>query len=478
MPSLTPSSTSQEATNARSQRTIVLSVGLMLFSMFFGAGNLIFPPMVGAQAGDSYLPAIGGFIITAVFFPAVTVIAVAVSGSGVRDLASRAGVVFGIGFSVITYLSIGAFYVIPRAATIGYELGIESTFSLEGGWWRLTCTGVFFAITFALALQPGKVADNLGKILTPILLILLVMLIIFAITQLNNPGEAPTSDFTQSPFLKGISEGYFTMDSLAALAFAIIVISSFGVRGFTDHKQVVRMTATSACLAGGALLFVYLGLGYIGVILPNNSEYSDGAKLLSDAALLTMGTPGEAVFSLVVLLACLTTAVGLVAATSSFFHELLPRVSYRAWAIVFTLTALGISNLGLETLLSIAEPIIGLIYPPAIALITVSLLHLLVPNLRLPNTYRAAVYTALAFSLLALVVELVPGVTALGEVLAAYLPLFSANLGWLLPTALAATIAVAADISIGRTRKEPLVSGEIDESLQTTPSEGPTDSNQ
>lgn len=465
------SSSVGQTPGARAKRTIVLSVGLMLFSMFFGAGNLIFPPMVGAQAGDSFLPAIGGFIITAVLFPAVTVIAVAVSGSGVRDLASRAGVVFGIAFSIVTYLSIGAFYAIPRAATIGYELGVESTFDLEGGWWRLACTTVFFAITFVLALQPGKVADNLGKILTPILLILLIALIIFAIAQLNNPGEPATGDFEQSPFLEGISEGYFTMDSLAALAFAIIVISSFGIRGFTDHKQVVRMTATSACLAGGALLVVYLGLGYIGVILPNNSEYSDGAKLLSDAALLTIGTPGEAIFSLVVLLACLTTAVGLVAATSSFFHELLPRVSYRAWAVVFTFIALGISNLGLETLLTVAEPIIGLIYPPAIALITVSLLHLFLPNLRLPNTYRAAVYTALGFSLLALIVERVSAADGLGDFLSSYLPLFGASLGWLLPTILATSAAAAMDVVNGRKRKEPLISGEIDESLQTAPSE-------
>lgn len=132
------------ATSSKSLATTVAAVGLMLFSMFFGAGNLIFPPMLGVEAGEHFTPAIIGFLVTGVALPVITVIAVAISGSGVRDLASRAGAVFGIIFSMVVYLSIGALYGVPRAAAIGYELGVESTFDLSGPWWRLLGTVIFF----------------------------------------------------------------------------------------------------------------------------------------------------------------------------------------------------------------------------------------------------------------------------------------------------------------------------------------------
>ena len=444
----------------------VLAVGLMLFSMFFGAGNLIFPPMLGVESGDSFVPAMAGFLLTGVLFPVITVIAVAISGSGVRDLASRAGAVFGVVFSVVTYLSIGSFYAMPRAAAIGYELGIESTFGLSGGWWRLVCTTVFFGIAFAIVMFPGQVADALGKVLTPILLILLSVLTFVAIRSLDNP-PAPTAEKYQSnPLVAGILEGYFTMDSIAALAFAIIVVSSFGSQGLTRHRHVVKMTAISASVAGIFLLAVYVALGVMGTLMPDKSSYADGAAILSTASKMTLGTTGDMVFSGVVLLACLTTAVGLIAASASFFNELLPGISYRTWAVIFTLIGLGVSNLGLERILGFSGPVIGLIYPAAIALIAVSLVHLFVRNHHIPLTYRTAVTVALVFSTIDLLVNsgVLPESTADSL---AWIPLFADGLGWLVPTLIAAAIAFAIDMNRDKRRAEPLISGEIDESLQS-----------
>lgn len=465
-PTATPASAPTTPSGATPKPTAtVLAVGLMLFSMFFGAGNLIFPPMLGIESGNHFAPAITGFILTGVLLPVITVIAVAISGSGVRDLASRAGVVFGVVFSIVAYLSIGSFYAMPRAAAIGYELGIESTFGLSGNMWRLVCTTVFFAVSFAIVIVPGKVADTLGKFLTPALLVLLAVLTIVAIGKMNDPAIPATEEYQSNPLVAGILQGYFTMDSIAALAFAIMVVSSFGSKGFTDHKQVVKLTSVSAFVAGFFLLLVYVSLGYMGTLMPNKQSYSSGANILSFASKSSLGTVGDMVFSGVVLLACLTTAVGLIAASASFFNEMLPKISYRTWAIIFTLIGLAIANLGLERILALSGPVIGLIYPPAIALIIVSVFHLAARHHHIPVTYRVAVYVALVFSTIDLLNQLGAPISGLVDALSA-IPLFDAGLGWLIPTLLAAAIAFAVDMARGKRRSESLVSGEIDESLQ------------
>lgn len=425
----------------------IFAVGLMLFSMFFGAGNLIFPPMLGIESGENFTPAIIGFILTGVLLPTITIIAVAISGAGVRQLASRAGAVFGLVFSIAAYLSIGSFYAMPRAAAIGYELGLESTFGLSGQVWRLVTTAVFFAVAFAIVLFPGKVADTLGKYLTPLLLALIAILAVLGFMKLNGEPAAATGEYASSPLTAGILEGYFTMDSIAAMAFAIIVVSSFNAHGVKERKTVVKYSSISAVLAGFFLLIVYLALGVMGTKMPDKGQYSDGAAVLSQASKLSLGTAGDMVFSGVVLLACLTTAVGLIAASASFFHELVPVISYRWWSVVFTLIGFTVANLGLEKILSFSGPIIGLIYPPAIALIAVTFTQLAVRGRPIPLTYRAAVAVALVFSIIDLLSDLLgetmDGITDALSVI----PLYPEGLGWVLPTIIVGAIALVVDLS-------------------------------
>ncbi len=425
----------------------IFAVGLMLFSMFFGAGNLIFPPMLGIESGENFTPAIIGFILTGVLLPTITIIAVAISGAGVRQLASRAGAAFGLVFSIAAYLSIGSFYAMPRAAAIGYELGIESTFGLSGQVWRLVTTAVFFAVAFAIVLFPGKVADTLGKFLTPLLLALIAILAVLGFMKLNGEPAAATGKYASSPLTAGILEGYFTMDSIAAMAFAIIVVSSFNAHGVKERKTVVKYSSVSAVLAGFFLLIVYLALGVMGTKMPDKGQYSDGAAVLSQASKISLGTAGDMVFSGVVLLACLTTAVGLIAASASFFHELVPAISYRWWSVVFTLIGFTVANLGLEKILSFSGPIIGLIYPPAIALIAVTFTQLAVRGRPIPLTYRAAVAVALVFSIIDLLSDLLgetmDGITGALSVI----PLYPEGLGWVLPTLVVGAIALVVDLS-------------------------------
>lgn len=440
-------STSTTSTSKRPKTTgTVVAVGLMLFSMFFGAGNLIFPPMLGVESGEHFTPAMIGFLLTGVLMPVLTVIAIAISGTGVRDLASRAGAVFGLIFSIVAYLSIGALYAVPRAAAIGYELGIESTFDLTGGWWRLAGTFAFFLVCYLLTLWPGKVVDTLGKALTPILLILLAVLAVVGLQKLHDPSIPATEAYSSNPLVNGISQGYFTMDSIGALAFALIVVSSFSQKGETDHKRIVKLSGIAAFTAGFFLMMVYLGLGLVGARMPDKETYSDGAAILSSAAHLTMGETGEIVFSLIVLLACITTVVGLTAATSTFFHELVPAISYRWWATILTLVGLAIANLGLEKILSVSGPVIGLIYPPAIVLITLSYVHLLCRQHKLVFSYRIGVAVAFVFSFIDFLAALNVPVEPLQNALS-WVPLMDAGMGWLLPTIVFTAIGLAIDLS-------------------------------
>lgn len=440
-------STSTTSTSKRPKTTgTVVAVGLMLFSMFFGAGNLIFPPMLGVESGEHFTPAMIGFLLTGVLMPVLTVIAIAISGTGVGDLASRAGAVFGLIFSIVAYLSIGALYAVPRAAAIGYELGIESTFDLTGGWWRLAGTFAFFLVCYLLTLWPGKVVDTLGKALTPVLLILLAVLAVVGLQKLHDPSIPATEAYSSNPLVNGISQGYFTMDSIGALAFALIVVSSFSQKGETDHKRIVKLSGIAAFTAGFFLMMVYLGLGLVGARMPDKETYSDGAAILSSAAHLTMGETGEIVFSLIVLLACITTVVGLTAATSTFFHELVPAISYRWWATILTLVGLAIANLGLEKILSVSGPVIGLIYPPAIVLITLSYVHLLCRQHKLVFSYRIGVAVAFVFSFIDFLAALNVPVEPLQNALS-WVPLMDAGMGWLLPTIVFTAIGLAIDLS-------------------------------
>ena len=348
-----------------SSTAVLIATSLTLFSMFFGAGNLIFPPIMGASAGTNFAPAMIGFLIGGVALPVISIITIALSGTDMRDLVSRAGKSFGIVFSIMVYLSIGAFYALPRTGAVSFSTAVAPLIGTKSLTASVIFSFVFFGIAFYLCWNPGTIIDNLGKILTPILLGLLVLL---CLASLPASHDAPTGEYAATPLAAGLLEGYMTMDSIAALSFGIIVVTSLGHTGGGIGAKVVRRTSTAALIAGSLLAVVSVGLGLIGHVIPNAQSYSDGASLLADAAQMTMGWPGQIVFGLIVLTACMTTAVGLIAATSEFFHRLVPAISYRAWMIVFTIISFVLASAGLSSVLAIAVPIITFLYPIAITI--------------------------------------------------------------------------------------------------------------
>ncbi|WP_273369429.1 branched-chain amino acid transport system II carrier protein [Corynebacterium massiliense] len=419
----------------KSRVTTLAAASLMLFSMFFGAGNLIFPPEVGANSGTNFWPAIGGFLLASVILPTLAIIAIAVSGNDVRDLASRGGWLFGMLFSVMAYLSIGAFYALPRTGATAMETAITPLTGWDGAGSSVAFNVIFFAVTLLLAWRPTTIVDTLGKFLTPALVALLFVLIAVAMVTGQRTPAAPMEDYAGHPMVTGLFEGYNTMDAISGLAFGIVVIAALRTKGFKPGKSMVRGTMLTSLFSGALLAVIYLGLAYVAQTVEGSQDYNSGAALLADSAHLTMGTVGQVAFSAIVILACLTTSVGLLTATGEFFAALVPKVNYHYWAVGFTILSLVLAIQGLDTVLLVAVPIITFLYPPAITLIILTVLN---PRNNLRYAYRFALWTAVAWSALTVAwdpqwLSVSPG-QALG-------------VGWFVPTLIAALIGVAVDFA-------------------------------
>lgn len=428
--------------------SLILVTALMLFSMFFGAGNLIFPPMLAAEAGTSFWPAVLGFLLTGVMLPVLGIVAIGITGHHLRDLATRAGVVFGTIFAILSYLSIGAFYALPRTGAVSYEMAIQPLFHSSNDFLpQAVFNLVFFGAALALSWNPNSIVDKLGKFLTPALIVLLAITVIVSVTSFTETPHAPMEPYDVNPTAAGLLEGYLTMDSIASLAFGIVVITALRYKGLPEGTPMVRGVTISGLIAGLLLAVVYVGLAFIGRVMPDAVSFDNGAKLLASASLETMGLPGQIIFGLVVLLACMTTAVGLIAATSEFFNALAPGISYKTWAVIFSVSSFLMASRGLDAVLAIAAPVIGFIYPAAITLIFLPLLEFKSPvpfrwAFRLPM-WVSALYSAIT-SLVGLKFDAL-------EPLVSWSLLYDSQLGWILPTVIALVIGLVIDTTRKKT---------------------------
>ncbi|QQM68015.1 branched-chain amino acid transport system II carrier protein [Actinomyces weissii] len=448
---------------ARSGAASVATTGLMLFALFFGAGNLIFPPVLGASAGQNLPVVMAGFLLTGVLLPLVSLIAVSTSGEGVLGLANRVGKRFGAVMPAVVYLAIGPLYAIPRVATVSYELATKPVLALLGYAAEehvLTVFGylvvdpalalhaaVFFAMTLFLAITPSRLADRVGRYLTPLLLLLIAVLCVAVLLHEPVVERGAEPGFDVSPFATGLTRGYFTMDVLGAIVFGLVVISAVREQGFTGTRQVVRATSGAAAISALLLGLVYLGLALVGARVAGDP--GNGTKLLSTAAQTSLGVWGTLVFAGIVLLACVTTAVGLLAAWAGYATSVLRLISFERHVVLGALVSFLLANLGLELILRIVSPVTLLLYPAAIALVVVTILDGVAPgHLRL--TYVGATATA---SLLGVVSALADvGVTAPSSLLART-GLWNDATGWILPTLLVAGACLWLDVRAGRWSK-------------------------
>ncbi|MFI8575603.1 branched-chain amino acid transport system II carrier protein [Rossellomorea aquimaris] len=425
----------------------VLVSGFMLFSLFFGAGNLIFPPYLGMESGGYFAAAIAGFILTAVFLPFLTIISVSLSTNGLLSIGQRVHPVFGLVFAIVIYMSIGALYGIPRASNVAYELGFMQVISVDGRFPLFLFSLVFFGLTYLLSINPKKVIDLVGQFLTPALLIVLAILCVRAFMIFDYTDAQATENFQTDPFLKGFLEGYFTMDAVAALAFGIVIINGLKDKGAADKRDLIRGTISSGMIAAVGLIMVYLSLGWIGRVVPHEEPLQNGAEILVLASHQLFGYSGNVLFGAIVMIACLTTCIGLINACGRFFNENFPRYSYKTYVMIFILIGLAVTNLGLNLILKVATPLLVLIYPVAIVLVVLSLFQHFFGESKRMYVYGVGVATLFAFYEMLVTLEIqMEGIHAILE----FLPLSENGLAWTLPTLVAVVVGYAIDLSQGK----------------------------
>lgn len=421
---------------AAKQNTASLwAVGLMLFALFFGAGNLIYPAYLGQQAGENWLLAMPGFLLTGAGLPLLGVIAIGYSGSrDVEALASRVAPWYGVAFATSLYLAIGPLFAMPRTATVSFEIAL---LPLLGGSSPTTALAVFslvfFGITYWLSMSPGKLVDRIGKILTPALLLTIAVLVGYAAVNPIGAPLAPQGDFADRPMIKGILEGYGTMDALASLVFAIIVIDAVRAMGVDNRAALLKTTTASGLMAAGCLAVVYLLIGYMGASsVAGIGLQENGALVLSKSAQHYFGLAGNLLLGAIVLLACLTTAVGLVTSCAEYFNRLCPGIPYKTFVIINTVVSILLANKGLSAILQISVPMLMLLYPLTIVLILLALSDKLFGGSRI--VYFCTMMAALAVGLL----DAYKAAFGFSETAAAAidkaLPLYGIGLGWVIPS--------------------------------------------
>lgn len=409
-----------------------LFIGLMLFALFFGAGNLIYPPFLGMEAGTSFWIAIIGFIITGVGLPILAIAAIANVKGGAEGLANRVHPMFSLVFITTVYLAIGPFFAIPRGATVAYEMGLRPF--VQGGPVEssalLIFTIVFFSLVYVVSLNPSKIADRVGQWLTPALLLAIVALAVASFFKLDAPAQAVSEKYSSAPFFTGFIEGYLTMDTIGALAFGIIVITAFKEKGITNQRELMKHSLAAGLIAGLGLTFVYVSVGWMGVKMASYGTYENGSAILSSVAELLFGPSGKLLLGLIVLLACFTTAVGLTIACSQYFTKRVTKLNYKTAATAIVLFSFLVSNLGLNQIITLSIPVLVMVYPLTIVLVTLAFLHPLLKGSQ--NAYRGAI-------LLTGIVSLIDGLTTFGlelrllNQLIALLPLASLGLAWVIP---------------------------------------------
>ena len=355
----------------------MLLISFMLFSLFFGAGNLIFPPFLGQNAGNKTPLAMLGFLLTAVVLPVLGVIVVA-QFDGLDKLAANAGKKFALVFTLLIYLSIGPGLGIPRAASVPFEMAV-APYLPQGANTRLCMviySLVFFVIAFWLCLNPGKLVERIGHFLTPSLLTLLRVLFFTFLFKGNVDIARPQPAYAAAPFLKGFSEGYQTMDTIAALNFGLVIATTLRSFGINNEKDLIKHTIYAGLFAGSILAMVYMMLSYMGMCSSNVYTIQDnGAWTLRNIVYQLYGPVGAYLLAAIFSLACLTTCVGLINSISQYFSVLFKRISYRKWVFIIVSFSFLICNLGLNAILGISIPILNGIYPVAIVLIILGLTH-------------------------------------------------------------------------------------------------------
>lgn len=412
----------------------------MTFAFYLGAGNIIFPPLAGFLAGEHLIAAMVGFLLTAVGLPLCTLIAVAKGSAGhgrdgwmamTRYLPAAAAT----GLAITIYIIMGPAFAIPRTGLVAYEMGVKPWLNETDQFGLLIYTLLFFTLVSLVALNRGKLLNTIGQYLTPALMAMLLILALGVFIAPQGTLPAASGDYVNTPLIKGMLEGYNTMDTLASLMFGALIIGVLRQQGIEDYPSQFKYLTLAGLIAAVGLSAVYISLFYLGNSAAGvASDVSNGGAIVNAYVHSLFGQPGLFILAAIITLACFTSAVGLLCASADYFHGL-TGWAYSHWVLLLGTLCVLVANVGLGQLIHFSIPVLVAIYPVAIALVLVTLLQHYFGHPRW--VFRMVLLVAFLFGCL-------DGLGAVGMKMGAFsfLPLFDKGLAWLLPTLLACCLGL------------------------------------
>ena len=410
--------------------------GLLLFGIFFGAGNLIFPPTLGAQSGEQFIPAIAGFVVSGVGIAVLTLIIGTLNPKGyIYEISKKISPLFATIYLAALYLSIGPFFAIPRTATTSYAVGISPLLAeADKGFGLIVFTLIYFVAAYLIALNPSKILDRIGRILTPVFALLIIILVILGAFKYGaNAPQTATEAYQISAFGTGFLEGYNTLDALASVAFSVIAVQTLKQLGFSSKKEYISTIWVVGIVVALGFSALYIGLGFLGNHFPVTEEAmksgTPGVYILSQATQEIFGSTAQLFLAAMVTVTCFTTTVGLIVSTAEFFNGRFPQIGYKIYATVFTLIGFAIANLGLDAIIKYSVPVLVILYPITITIVMIVIVNKFVALSKPGMQLTMGLVTAIAVtSVLASSFEIATLTNLINS-----LPFANASLPWMVP---------------------------------------------
>lgn len=438
--------------NKRLNSKQIILVAGTLFGMFFGAGNLIFPVHLGQLAGSNAIPAMIGFVITAVGIPILGVAAIGKTySSGLWELSTRVGNKFAYIFTAVLYLTIGPLFAIPRCATTSFTIGVDPIIggAISPKLALFIFSLIFFAFVLVLSLKPANITVWIGKVINPLFLVLLGIFIVVALIKNGSfAGVAPEASYESGALFSGFIEGYGTMDAIAGLAFGIVVIDIIRGMGVEDNNEIAKDVLKSGVIAGILMAVIYAATIIIGAqskaIFPLSEN---GGIALSQLSTYYFGFVGNIILALTIILACLKTAIGLVTSCSDTFTRMFKgKISYSAFAVIFTIFSFAISNVGLSKIIELSIPVLMFLYPLSIVLILLALFEDAFGRARIVYV-SGMIFTGIAalldcFKALPASIQTALGLENIVLFAEKTVPFYSLGLGWIVPAVVGIVIGL------------------------------------
>ena len=415
--------------------SLVIPIGLMLFSFFFGAGNLIFPPVLGQEAGDNILMATLGFCFSGVGFPLLGILAMAINRFDNPDMmAEPVSPMYGRIVTILCALTIGPFFAIPRTAAVSFDTGIMALLPASMHDMGLAVySAIFFAITYYCAINPSQIIDRIGKVMAPMLIICLSLLVGCAVFNPMGSAQAAQNAYVDIPFFKGFLEGYNTMDLLCSLLFGAATISAIELTGVKDQKQLTKLCIYAGIVAAVCLAVVYGSLAYAGATSVSvTGMVASGGQLLNKITVHYFGNFGKIVLALIIFFACITTSIGLSTAIPDYFTKLSKgKVTYQRFVAAICLFSFAVSNIGLSNIITFSIPVLCMMYPITIALVILNVGKDIFK--RDKRIFRACLILTTIFAIFDGLRAAGIDTGAANTFLASIVPLYDIGFGWITP---------------------------------------------